>query len=1208
MRKTVNLLLALFFASTLSMWAVPAKRGFLTHTQSDGTTIRVQTLGDEHFHSLATEDGLIIKRNSDGDFCYASAKGITTTLAHNKTDRTINEVSFIEGMGNALNFSEASSSTSISRRIIARVEEAQRASQVPYIGKVKVPIIVVDYADKKVSNSLQAFKTHFSDDTNSARQYFVDQSNGKFEPQFDVYGVYTLSENRAAYGANLSNGDDQGVGKMVAEACDLAQANSSINWADYDNDGDRMCDVVIVVYAGVGEAQASTTVPESVWPCQWTLAGAANSGDGPGAKTYDGIIVNKFAVFNEVNGYKDTGTQMDGIGTFCHEFSHCLGLPDFYMTTYGSNYGMGSWSLMDYGCYNNNGTTPVGYSAYEKSFFGWIQLETPVENTEYTLPVFNSKSAASDRALKLVNKDNANEYFVVENRRRQGWDSYIKDEGVLITHVTYIPVRWQVNSVNNFAVQLMTIMPADNVATDATEATDLFGETNHEFTDMSAPAAVLNLGSTTENYPVGNQGFLGKPITDIYLNPDLTATLRYCDSSGAKLTADVEELNFGEVYYSEPLTKQIYIKGENITGPTSLSIVGDSQHFVLGKSVLTAEEVNEGVVVDVVFTPHQFGNLGATLVLTNDQRPPLNVDIVGRGVVKAFAPELQEVDPATVTSEGFKAEWTDNTAALGVKDYSLKLSCDNEPDLVFAADFSSLASQTNSKGELVDCLSKYAQFLPKGWKATKALYIWDGHIVPYGKINATPISTMSEEKISVVVRAKSLNEEAYSKSAITVQTSKESKKVVMEGDEQDYVYVLNCNPNEESLVFSTNNLPAISSIKVYAGNITYSMNSGNVVLGEGSNDSHQLITGITAKSYEVTGLKPCTEYKFKLQANYMDGTSSEWSQSKKVTTKNVEVSAASLGNFLQNAEVGTPVAVSDGTLTCIGVLGDGRTLITKDENGYPDKDFMAANEVDYVMSRTSFMRGHDTWDQSNWILVELPEPMSTSQQADIVGHSLNGVGGTLSDVDNPAIATTAVPTGGDEVVYDGNTYISANFLGTQTGANTNSDGTFTTYFFVKPKPNEIARVQWAMWVESEQCFKAPTSVGPSNQEGLDGTFYVDMSKFAGAAPQFIDGGIYSFEGLITIENVDGSHSTRRRAPSVAPETRYVVYPLRDLSLDGEIHGDIITGLNNIQASKQVVGVEYINLSGVHSSEPFSGANVVVKTYSDGSRSVSKMVK
>ncbi|MCQ2290908.1 MAG: immune inhibitor A [Muribaculaceae bacterium] len=297
MRKTVNLLLALFFASTLSMWAVPAKRGFLTYTQSDGTTIRVQTLGDEHFHSLATEDGLIIKRNSDGDFCYASAKGITTTLAHNKTDRTISEVSFIEGMGNALNFSEASSSTSISRRIIARVEEAQRASQVPYIGKVKVPIIVVDYADKKVSNSLQAFKTHFSDDTNSARQYFVDQSNGKFEPQFDVYGVYTLSENRAAYGANLSNGDDQGVGKMVAEACDLAQANSSINWADYDNDGDRMCDVVIVVYAGVGEAQASTTVPESVWPCQWTLVGAANSGDGPGAKTYDGIIVNKFAVF-----------------------------------------------------------------------------------------------------------------------------------------------------------------------------------------------------------------------------------------------------------------------------------------------------------------------------------------------------------------------------------------------------------------------------------------------------------------------------------------------------------------------------------------------------------------------------------------------------------------------------------------------------------------------------------------------------------------------------------------------------------------------------------------------------------------------------------------------------------------------------------------------------------------------------------------------
>lgn len=170
-----------------------------------------------------------------------------------------------------------------------------------------------------MSNTKEDFETIYSKSAKSAKQYFVDQSRGKFSPQFDLYGIYTLSSNRATYGGNDYNGNDKGVAKMVGEACQLAE-KEGINWKDYDNDGDGECDVVIVVYAGVGEAQAYGVVPNAVWPCQWQLSDAKIYGDGPGKLTLDGVGIDKFAVFNETRGSRDSGTQLDGIGTFATSF------------------------------------------------------------------------------------------------------------------------------------------------------------------------------------------------------------------------------------------------------------------------------------------------------------------------------------------------------------------------------------------------------------------------------------------------------------------------------------------------------------------------------------------------------------------------------------------------------------------------------------------------------------------------------------------------------------------------------------------------------------------------------------------------------------------------------------------------------------------------------------------------------------------------
>ena len=258
-----------------------------------------------------------------------------------------------------------------------------------------------------------------------------------------------------------------------------------------------------------------------------------------------GLLKMVKADLGDFSGSSDYGTTLDGIGTFCHEFSHCLGLPDFYETTYSHGYfGMSYWSLMNTGCYYGlsiDGDTPIGYSAYEKNFMNWIDLIEPVENTKYTLPVFNSKTLANDQAIKITAL-NENEYWILENRAKQGWDYCIEDEGVLITHFTYIESRWDENSVNDQSIQLATIIPADNSLSDYNLDKDLYGETNHAFTASSTPAMKANMkanGSLASS--TGGAGTVDKPVTEINLNSDGTASLWYMKGTIVKETPQLTD-------------------------------------------------------------------------------------------------------------------------------------------------------------------------------------------------------------------------------------------------------------------------------------------------------------------------------------------------------------------------------------------------------------------------------------------------------------------------------------------------------------------------------------------------------------------------------------------------------------------------------------------------------------------------------------------
>lgn len=547
MRKflTTALAVALTWAAAS---AVPAKPGLKkTVTQSDGTIVTVSMVGDEWHHSWVTSDGLPCVQNAAGDMVYRTANGASTVIAHETNARTLSEQSFLN-----INASQMTVESITARipRYQARAENTARNMrdrmrgsmsegprkaagnpQVPQTGTPKIPVLLVQYSDVSFKNNKSAFVTQYTSTTSkSAYKYFYDQSNGQYGPQYEVYGPYTLSGTRATYGGNDSNGDDVGVAKMVGEAID--KAGNDINWANYDNDGDGEADVCIVVYAGGGEAQ--TSIDEQIWPCQWDLTSGKSYNDGTGARNRNGVKIDKFAVFNELNG--TSSTKLDGVGTFCHEFGHCMGLPDFYETTYKNGYyGMGYWDIMCSGSYNNDGYCPVGYNAYEKEYMGWYTPVTPVENTQYTLPVWNK---GDDVAIKVTSPLNSNECYYLENRSQQGWDAYIADEGMLVTHLTYVASRWTANTPNNQAVQLFTVIPADNTLTENSENKDCFGESNHELTDTSTPAAGLNMKAAgTLASTTGSAGKMGQPLTDIYLNSNGTVTFWYMRGTSTPLDA-----------------------------------------------------------------------------------------------------------------------------------------------------------------------------------------------------------------------------------------------------------------------------------------------------------------------------------------------------------------------------------------------------------------------------------------------------------------------------------------------------------------------------------------------------------------------------------------------------------------------------------------------------------------------------------------------
>lgn len=507
--KKLYLMLSMLFAFGAAANAIPAKKLQKVITLTNGTQVSVELRGDEYLSWWEGTDGTAYRATADENVFEAFDLEAQKPAAAARRART--------EQGRVARLARVKNS-------LKGADDKMRGlggDHITYKGVKKGLVVLVDFKNKKFADGhdLEYYKNvingkDFSDEeegyVGSVRDYFLAQSNGQFELDFDVVGPVTMSKNYGYYGNDGAYQKDEKVYEMIKEACDGIQ--DKVNLKDYDWDGDGEADQVFFLYAGLGQASggsAGTVWPHEselrYWPC--------------GVLSYSTGKINTYACANELQPETQGSSRYisAGIGTICHEFSHCLGFADMYDTTGGGGYGMSVFDVMDQGSYNGNGFVPCNYTAFERIYAGWVEAIELIDPAT----VKDMKSVSDyGRPFIMYNYKNTNEYFLMENRQNTGWDKGLYgSNGLLIVHVNYVPSRWANNSVNSSAekIQCCTVVNADGSRenTQYSLQGDLYpyevkGVTmNDEFTDESEPAAKLYTKNSDNSYA------LGIPITNI---------------------------------------------------------------------------------------------------------------------------------------------------------------------------------------------------------------------------------------------------------------------------------------------------------------------------------------------------------------------------------------------------------------------------------------------------------------------------------------------------------------------------------------------------------------------------------------------------------------------------------------------------------------------------------------------------------------------
>ena len=451
--------------------ARPAAPGFQTVSNKDGSSVSIRHFGDEHYHYTETSDGMLVTGNGDGSYVYVGENGTASdVIAKNVADRTSEEKAFLDGLNQeavhqkhqelnggrfpeeeGLNENENFSHTplmSYNQNGVSAMMLRRPTSEQWTTGERWFPVLLIGTTDKAHGDSAEFYsflnQPGYTKNNNvgSLRDYFLYVSDSLFNPHFDVYPI-TLNKALTDFGT----GDDFNEGRFTAMGID-----SLVKRKDFLANAKKYCmknssvDGFIFLFPGM--EQDALKQSEIFWGHQFWMQsnGSTYSAWGyPPPYTAGGYSFDKYLFIAQ---YADgsRNSKINKMGIFAHEFSHVMGLNDHYGKDSNNRQvdGPGAYDVMSLGMYNgttfNEGNAPMGYSAYEKEIMGWLKLTELQADKVYSL-----KKLSKMQAYSVTNPNQNDEYYIVEYRPAESYDSYIKSSinwnqrgnGVYVWYIDY---------------------------------------------------------------------------------------------------------------------------------------------------------------------------------------------------------------------------------------------------------------------------------------------------------------------------------------------------------------------------------------------------------------------------------------------------------------------------------------------------------------------------------------------------------------------------------------------------------------------------------------------------------------------------------------------------------------------------------------------------------------------------------------------------
>ena len=436
--------------------AVPAIPYPQQVTQPSGETLTVRIMGDEFYNYLTTVDGYTIVKNDEGYYTYGTLLNdevvASKIIARDADKRSASDVAWLATTGKRLKSAS---------KVVAGIRARAQRDALPHLNRINYSnfhglVILINFKDSHFTRSdVQEFYSNMINQENytgytnedgttnpygrctgSVRDYFYDNSNGIFSPQFDIVGPYEVS-----YNVNQGNNNAYQIFLSAVQ-----KANADVDFSQYDLDNNGIVDLIYFIYADT-PSSSDPSSPNHIWPHRSAFYTYTK---------YDGKYIRDYACSAEYIYGKSSGI-FDGIGTICHEFSHVLGLPDLYDTNEdddaanGEAQHPGEWDLMAGGNYQNNARTPVAYSLYDRYSTGFANYQIITAEGDYTL---NPTSTTGEGYI--LKTPTLKEMFLIDNRQNTTkWDAYAPGHGMTIARMDSTNTSvWNNNAPNGNATRL----------------------------------------------------------------------------------------------------------------------------------------------------------------------------------------------------------------------------------------------------------------------------------------------------------------------------------------------------------------------------------------------------------------------------------------------------------------------------------------------------------------------------------------------------------------------------------------------------------------------------------------------------------------------------------------------------------------------------------------------------------------------------------